>query len=100
MVMAPNEPMRVLGQSDESEAHERRLLKDEAASAIRCQILLQPKVLLRLGKSAPVLLVPRKLDSAVDQLHWPVQLLPVESRPQRGMPIHHALPSLLKMVDL
>jgi hypothetical protein len=85
VVVAHDELVLVVAQTDEREAEQRRAREVEGAPLVRLEKFFEAAGALALLKPAPVVKLKRRLDLSVDDLHGRLDLLPVEGSAQDGV---------------
>src|SRR6185369_13672881 len=92
----PYEAVELVAGSEESELHQRRFIQREPTVSNRFEVGLEHVLLLCELKLAPVQLLYFYFYVLVHNLHRRFEALPLKRCPQRGMPVHDLLPTLLK----
>ena len=91
-MVAPDEVIRLVLQSEEAEAHQRRLGEREPLLHVPAQVVHQALLLLLPRNLAPVLVREGDLHPAVNDLERLVQPFPEEGGAQQRVPVHRQQP--------
>ena len=96
-MVAPNEMITILSDTDQPQAKQRRFRQIDPALAIGPQELFQPLLLFDAGQVVRIVLsIEPNSYAPIDDLNGFVEAFPLEGGPQNWMPIHYPLPSLFQ----
>ena len=99
-MVAPDQPRHIIGQTNDSDAHQRRRRKVESGHAIRAHQGFKAVLLFGLVELAPVVQLKRNRDLAMYDLKGDLLTFPTKRRSQNLVMVDDGLPSVFQQSNI